>query len=241
MAEKSWALFLDLDGTLLDIAARPVDVVVPEGLLASLAAAREELNGALAIVTGRSIADLDAIIRPLRLAAAGQHGAELRRSPGAAVLKFPSEPIDEDIRHAVTELAEAHCGVALEDKGQSLAIHYRANPAAGEPLRRRIAAILAAASHEKLVLTSGKMVLEIRDPRFTKAGAVDALMGDPVFAGRIPTFIGDDETDKDGMAAAERRGGLGLRVGQDGAFARPADLRAWLADLPERLAGSGWP
>jgi len=236
MPKPCWALFLDLDGTLLDIAERPAAVVPPAGLIDALAGAAAILDDALAIVTGRSIAFLDGLLRPLRLAAAGQHGAELRLAPNLSIVQLPTEPLSPLVQKALVELARAFPGVELEDKGRSWALHYRAVPAAAEMLKYRLERILSG-TNGALALASGKMVLEIRDKRYSKASAVDAFMREPAFAGRLPIFIGDDETDRDGFAAAKALGGKALRVGaEDAEFSDPAAVRAWLASLPDNLA-----
>lgn len=241
MPKQSWALFLDLDGTLIDLAETPAEAVQPEGLVENLSIAARKLDGALAIVTGRPIAALDQLLRPLMLPAAGQHGAELRLSPREAAFRLPTAPIGATVRAAALQAAGAFPGVAVEDKGQTLAIHFRAAPTAEEPLRRQLMGILAQ-SGNGLALGQGKMVMEIRDPRYGKGSAVEAFMGEPAFAGRLPIFIGDDETDRDGFVAAERLGGLALRVGgEQAAFAGPADVRSWLAGLPNRLGQEAWP
>jgi len=241
MPKRSWALFLDLDGTLLDLAEAPEKIVRPAGLVEGLSIAADKLDGALAIVTGRPIAMVDELLQPLKLPAAGQHGAELRLSPKEAAFRLPTAPIGAALRSMVLQAASAFPGVDVEDKGQTLALHYRAAPLAGEPLRRQLAEILAG-SGGGLGLGHGKMVMEIRDPRYGKGTAVEAFMGEPGFVGRLPIFIGDDETDKDGFAAAERLGGLGLRVGGErAAFGGPADVREWLTDLPDRLNQESMP
>ena len=241
MPKRSWALFLDLDGTLLDLAETPEKVVRPAGLVEDLSVASDKLDGALAIVTGRPIAIVDQLLRPLKLPAAGQHGAELRLSPKEAAFRLPTAPIDAALRSMVLQAASAFPGVDVEDKGQTLALHYRGAPLAGEPLRRQVAGILAD-SGNGLDLGQGKLVMEIRDSRYSKGTAVEAFMGEPGFAGRLPIFIGDDETDKDGFAAAERLGGLAWRVGgETAAFGGPADVRTWLSDLPSRLNQESMP
>jgi trehalose 6-phosphate phosphatase len=241
MPKRSWALFLDLDGTLLDLAETPGGVLRPVGLVEDLSVAADKLDGALAIVTGRSIAVLDELLRPLKFPAAGQHGAELRLSPADAAFRLPTAPIGAALRTTVLQAASGFPGVDVEDKGQTLAFHYRAAPAAGEALRRRLMGILAE-SDSGLALGHGKMVMEIRDPRYGKGSAVEAFMGELGFAGRLPIFIGDDETDRDGFAAAERLGGVALRVGgEQAAFAGPADVRGWLAELPDRFDQEDWP
>ncbi len=239
--DRPLALFLDVDGTLLDISQRPEDVVVPDGLGAMLESAWRALDGAMALVSGRSIADLDRLFDPLRLPAAGQHGAELRLEPRGEVVAMPARPIDAPLRAAMAGLAREHPGVELEDKGMTLALHYRSAPGAGPSLARAVSALLAVEG-QGLALCRGKMVFELRDARFTKSSAVEAFLRRPPFAGRLPVFIGDDITDEDGFAAVERHGGIAMPVGEArrgeslnghrrSTFAGPADVREWLATL----------
>lgn len=234
--EPRAALFLDLDGTLIEIAARPELVRVPAdlpGLLARLAGGRA---GALAVVSGRALADIDRLLAPWQGAAAGLHGAERRRAngtiertadPGAAAALARLRPILEAVA------AEAP-GVFVEDKGAALALHYRAAPG-------RAAALCAAArdlavqSAAALRLVEGKMVLEFRPASASKGTAIAAFLGEPPFRGRAPVFLGDDATDEDGFAEVNRRGGLAIRVGPPGGsaacFALPSVAAAlsWLA------------
>jgi len=240
MAESRCALFLDVDGTLLDIAATPAAVRVPAGLTRSLDAVASSLDGALALVSGRLIDDLDRLFKPLQLPAAGLHGAEIRRRPNSAPQRLDCVPIARALREAINGLVEAHRGVRLEDKGNALALHYRARPAAG-PLLAQALRRLIAGHGPGLTLLQGKMVIELRDLRHSKASAVSAFMAVPPFAGRRPIFLGDDRTDEDGFVAAERCGGLALPVGHsnDGGrlpdFANPAEVRDWLDELPGLL------
>ncbi|MBL8669766.1 MAG: trehalose-phosphatase [Alphaproteobacteria bacterium] len=239
-----WALFLDVDGTLLDIAPRPDAAEVPDGLRESLAAAAAALGGALALVSGRAVADIDRLFAPLRLPASGQHGAELRAAavsaPAAGVMLLPESALD-----AVGSAVAGMPGVHVEIKTYAAAVHYRAAPEAGEALRRSLVPVAAATG---LALLPGRLVWELRPFGVSKGTAVGAFMAQAPFRGRRPVFIGDDIADEDGFAAARAQGGLGLRVagyaGEDWpqpatppSFTGPAAVRAWLADLA-RLQGS---
>ncbi len=228
------ALFLDVDGTLLDIAESPVDVSVPPALTKSLDAAWQALAGALALISGRSIVDLERLFQPLRLPAAGQHGSEIRLKAEGIVEMMRSEPISDALRREIDSLSFEYSGILIEDKGQTIAVHYRANPNVGERLERRLVEMTA---HSRLALVRGKMVIELRDPNHTKGSAVAAFMAEPPFIGRLPVFLGDDRTDEDGFAAVERLGGRAMPVGRlDGSirqttFANPGNVRDWLAAL----------
>jgi trehalose 6-phosphate phosphatase len=239
MQDCNCALFLDVDGTLLDIAATPSTVRVPPGLTRTLNKVADSLDGALALISGRLIEDLDRLFKPLHLPAAGLHGAEIRRSAGGVTEHLDCAPIAPALREAINGLVAAHRGVRLEDKGHTLALHYRARPAAG-PLLTHALTQLIDRHGSGLSLLRGKMVLELRDIRHSKASAVSAFMAVQPFAGRRPIFLGDDRTDEDGFTAVERGGGLALPVGRhyegrDPAFANPAEVRDWLNELPERL------
>ena len=239
MQDCNCALFLDVDGTLLDIAATPSSVRVPPGLTRALNNVANSLDGALALISGRLIDDLDRLFKPLHLPAAGLHGAEIRRTAGGPIEHLDCAPIAPALREAINGLVAAHRGVRLEDKGHALALHYRARPAAGPLLTHALARLI---DHHGpgLSLLSGKMVLELRDIRHSKASAVSAFMAVQPFAGRRPIFLGDDRTDEDGFSAVERGGGLALPVGhanegREPAFANPAEVRDWLDELPGRL------
>ncbi|HYV88235.1 MAG TPA: trehalose-phosphatase [Candidatus Polarisedimenticolia bacterium] len=240
MASQNCALFLDVDGTLLDIAPTPATVRVPANLTRSLDAVAASLDGALALVSGRLIDDLDRLFRPLRLPSAGLHGAEIRRSARGDIEYLDCAPIAPALREAINGIVEAHRGVRLEDKGHALALHYRARPAAGPLLGQALRRLIAECG-EGLSLLQGKMVLEVRDLRHSKASAVSAFMAVQPFAGRRPIFLGDDRTDEDGFTAVENKGGLALPVGRthdslrEPAFASPSEVRDWLQELPDRL------
>ncbi len=220
------AFLLDLDGTLIDIAPRPDLVVVPRELPATLARVRDRAAGALAIVSGRPIAEIDALLGP-GFAAAGQHGAELRAAPGAP-LSHPDLPApDPAWLEGAADLAAAHPGAHLERKRHGFVLHFREAPSHGAALRRGLENLLAGAPG--FTLLAAKMAWEIRPEAAHKGAAVEALMRQPPFAGRSPLYVGDDVTDEDGIVAALALGGRGLRVDSD--FGAPAGVRAWLAAI----------
>ncbi|MGE0726273.1 MAG: trehalose-phosphatase [Alphaproteobacteria bacterium] len=233
--DRAWALFLDVDGTLLDIAERPDEVRVPSRLIDDLARLAERLGGALALVSGRPVASLDALFAPLVLPAAGQHGAEIRMKSHSEVSVTPPVAALAGVADGVLALARRWPGVTVEDKGNAVAVHYRLAPAAREPIAAALRRIADRLGHE-VELLDGKMVFELRERGVTKGSAVRAFMAHPPFAGRCPVFIGDDVTDEDGFRAVEAAGGIALPVGAHAgaprrpAFADPAAVRSWLAD-----------
>lgn len=236
-----WALFLDIDGTLLDLAATPDLVVVPSDLLGALSRVAFTLGGALALVSGRPIADIDALFRPLQLPAAGIHGLELR--PDGRPPRRRASSMDEEQRRKLSATAHGLDGVIVEDKVYSVALHFRLAPDVRETLRRRLELVLAGPDFKDFDLRPGKMLWEVRRKGIDKGRAVEALMAEPPFAGRIPVFIGDDETDLDGFAGARRVGGFALPVGDTipghgRGFGAPADVRVWIASLPSRIERS---
>jgi trehalose 6-phosphate phosphatase len=225
--EGHWALFLDLDGTLLDIAPRPDAVVVPPGLVATLETLAQRLGGAVAIVTGRARAVADALLAPLTLPGGFGHGAELRDAAGriGGIDSIPTMPADWSPRLAA-EVA-AWPGVILETKPHGLALHHRAAPQWKDATREALLALLRG-HDDAFALMPAHMAFEIRPRAATKGRAVRALMQAPPFHARRPVFVGDDVTDEDGMEAARALGGLGLHVGRD-FHGGPAQVRAWLA------------
>ncbi len=219
------ALFLDFDGTLVEIAPRPDAVRVQPGLPRLLQRLATGLNGALAIVSGRPLRDLDHFL-PVPIAKAGDHGATLRPVPG-------QPPESPDLPHApagwrerAAVLVERFPGTLIEDKEHGFVVHYRLAPAAG-PVAKTLLDELVAEAPGAFTLLEARMAWEVRPRGASKGTAVRALMERAPFAGRRPVFIGDDVTDEEGMAAAREFGGLGLRL-QD-AFGEPEALREWLA------------
>lgn len=228
------ALLLDFDGTLVDIAPTPDAVMVAPGLVEALKRLRARLDGALAVVTGRPIETIDALLGNAPQAVAGEHGGAVRHAPSQPVERpaLPAPP--KSWLEAAERLAAAHPGALLERKARGFALHYRAVPEAGPRFQAALSEMLA--GHPDFQLLPAHMLWEVRPRGADKGLAVTALMERPPFAGRLPLFIGDDVTDEDGMAVARTMGGGGLRV--DAAFGSPAGVRAWL----EQAAESGaWP
>jgi trehalose 6-phosphate phosphatase len=222
------ALLLDFDGTLVDIAPAPSLVVVPAALGAALATLVRRLAGAVAVVSGRPVAEIDGFLAPLLLPVAGEHGAALRLPPETTPRRPAGLPAVPDAwRRAAEAWAAAMPGVLVEEKHSGLVLHYRRAPEAGQPLREALATLVGASDAFEVMEASAAW--EVRPRGIDKGKAVRALMTEPGFAGRRPIFIGDDVTDEDGMAAARALGGVGLRV-QD-AFGDAAGVRAWLASL----------
>ncbi len=228
-----YALFLDFDGTLVEIAPGPADVVVPGDLAMMLATVTERLNGALAILTGRPIADIDGFLTPLQPVAAGVHGAEVRQA-SAGTIEPRSFPIAAPVVGAVRAIAGSVAGAIVELKSASIAVHYRQVPAA-EPVIEAALARLVADSADHLILCRGRKVLEIVPAHVSKGAALETLMRLPAFRGRRPIMIGDDLSDLTAFDAAIRLGGMGLKVAgeqfspSDAVFANPAAVRTWLA------------
>jgi trehalose 6-phosphate phosphatase len=216
------ALFLDFDGTLVEIAPTPDSVVVPEGLVDVLAALRGRLGGALAVVSGRPIAALDGFLSPLTFDAAGLHGAELRvgghalESP-ATGMTFPLGQL-EQLKKSMAGLT----GLLVEEKGRSVALHWRLAPDLG-PFVQGEAATVAAELGPDWRLQQGKDVVEILPAAASKGAAIERLLAEEPYRGRIPVFIGDDVTDEHGFAAVLARSGLAIRIG-DGPTMAPARL-----------------
>lgn len=232
------ALLLDFDGTLVDIALTPDAVHVPGDLCASLARLLELTNGALAVVSGRPIRDIDAKFAPLKLPVVGGHGAEMRVRDDEIVSAVASLP--EDLRRRLKAAEKIDRGVLIEDKGYSVALHYRRAPAVAARLRKHIDAVCADFPGEPMEMLPGKALFEIKRPGFSKGEGVRALLTHAPFAGRTPVFIGDDETDKTLFALLPEFGGVGFSVDLDyqglaGVFSSPAAVRGAL----QRLAQAG--
>jgi trehalose 6-phosphate phosphatase len=232
--QRPCALFLDVDGSLLDIAEAPAAVVVPNALCATLQSLHERLHGALALVSGRPVADLDRLFAPLILPAAGGHGAHWRLRAGEALRRESCAPLPPQVRGQLLALAGAHAGVLAEDKGTSVALHYRVAPAARPALARALEALLGGPEGTGLRLLPGKMVFEIVREGCDKARAVRCFLGEAPFAGRRPVFVGDDVTDEPALALMPALGGLALSVGQllpgaAAAFGSAQELRLVLA------------
>jgi trehalose 6-phosphate phosphatase len=207
-----WCLFLDVDGTLIELTDSPLETYAEPGLKTLLGNVAERLGGAVALVSGRSIHYLDALFAPLRLPAAGLHGVERRKASGLMQGASFTDAQLEPARIAVKELVDAHPGTSLEDKGRTIAVHYRMAPQAEDGVRQALTAI-ARPLGSNYHIQEGNMVLEIKPRGFTKATAIKAFMNEPPFAGRKPVFVGDDLTDQDGFRMVEDQGGVSVAVG----------------------------
>jgi len=237
----NWALFLDFDGTLVEIAETPEAIAVPEDLPAVLAMASASLGGALAVISGRRLADIDRFLRHTVTAVAGLHGLERRGADGSVHHVALPEAALNDARARLATFVAAHPGVLLEDKGGSVALHYRQAPAHG-PACVSLTEELAAASGGRLAVQRGKMVSELRTAGRDKGDAVRDFMAEPPFAGRRLVFAGDDVTDEAAFAVANGEDGISIRVGVDGADTAAcwtvpdvATLFTWLRDFPHAV------
>jgi len=230
--KRDMALFLDFDGTLVDIAIAPDAVLVPPDLAGDLAAARDRLGGALAIVSGRPLADLDRFLGPARLVFVGEHGA-IHRTPGErASLEASFWPAEWG--SVLERFAAEHPSVVVERKVSGVTLHYRLAPEQSADVRNLADALIS--GNPNYAVFPAKMAWEIRRRDIGKSSAVKALMQQPPFAGRIPVFIGDDVADEAAIAAVSRMGGFGLHTAH--AFGgRTAHVRAWLKSFAALDAG----
>lgn len=237
------AILLDVDGTLLDIALTPQAVHVPDSLRPSLAAVRERVGGALALVSGRLISNLDALFAPLRLPVIGGHGAELRPHGEGDTIDQRAYALETGLRREITAIAERHEGVLIEDKGSSIALHYRTAPKQGLGLVHDIKHALEARNDPSIELLNGKAVLEIKHRGYNKGTGVRELMSFAPFNGRRPIYIGDDKTDEFAFAVMPEFDGMAVSVGRriswvEHCIDSPAKVRAWLDHLSAEAAVS---
>jgi trehalose 6-phosphate phosphatase len=231
---QSTALLLDVDGTLIDIGPSPMAVNVPDALTSALARLFALTGGALALVSGRPIRDLDRLFSPLQLPAIGGHGAETRLGDGEIIAEV--KPLPGGLRKLLAQVARPGSGIVVEDKGYSFALHFRAAPQQEPHVMECIAAGRAAFPGEEVEVLPGKAMVEVKRPGVSKGAAVRALMGRAPFAGRVPVFIGDDVTDESVFAALPALGGKGFSVGRpfqgvSGIFANPGEVREALTRL----------
>jgi len=238
-----WAFFLDVDGTLLDYAPTPHSVRVDERTRALLERVQRFSDGALALISGRSAADLDRLFGPLTTALAGQHGVERRDAAGA----WHRHDLPEDgVRAASKQLAALaanHLGLVFEDKGLNLAMHYRLAPSLGGEVERVIRG-LAQGLGPQFEVQGGKMIWEIKPSGRDKGKSVLEFMREPPFAGRTALFVGDDVTDESAFEAVNRLGGASVKVGpgESAARFRLADaegVRRWLESWVDWMAARG--
>ncbi len=232
------AILLDIDGTLLDLAPTPREVWVPPDLTTTLNRLLERTSGALALVSGRSLNDIDLIFAPELFPAVGGHGAEMRISLDNESVDIHAPPMDKELKRRLAAIAKLSPGILLEDKGYSLALHYRLAPHAEKAIYEAVSLIRADLPNAPIEVLPGKCVCEIKHSGFTKASGVLELMTHEPFKGRHPIFIGDDVTDESVFAIMPDLRGLSFSVGRRAQgvahhFDEPRDVRKWLAGLAE--------
>jgi trehalose 6-phosphate phosphatase len=238
---SGYALFLDVDGTLLEIAPTPDLVVVPPGLAELLVRVSKGLDGAMAILTGRQLAEIDALLAPALFVGAGVHGAELRTTPGGPITRVATS-LPEPLVAELTALGHALPGIIAEPKGPGFAVHYRMAPDLKPVVEAKIRELLTQYP-EDLVLCPGRKLFEIIPEGHSKGSALETLAALPAFAGRTPIMIGDDVGDIPALAAAQSMGGTGLRVAGEHFGSTNVDLQgpdgvtAWLRTLATQLDG----
>jgi trehalose 6-phosphate phosphatase len=231
---EGWCLFLDFDGTIVDIADSPSGITVPPGLVTLLERISFALDGALALVSGRSLVDLDRLLSPLRLPSAGVHGLERRDAQGRTTRCRVDDAALLAARTAMQQYAARYPDLLLEDKGLALALHYRRSPKLGPRVSRVVHAI-AKDLGPTLEVQEGTHVCEIKPVGADKRTAVEAFLSEPPFAGRRPICVGDDATDRGAFRAVCRHGGLAIAVGARlqarWRLPDPTAVRCWLERL----------
>ncbi|MEO7128305.1 MAG: trehalose-phosphatase [Rhodoferax sp.] len=231
------ALFLDFDGTLVDLAAQPEAVQVTPDLIPTLERLARGLDGALAIVSGRQLADLDSLLAPLQLPGAAEHGAQ-RRLVSGEVIPLAIPDMHDAIRR-LNALAQRHHGLRVEVKTAAVALHYRHAPELEDLCLQAMTEVVS--SRADVELLHGKCVFEIKPAGASKGTAIAAFMAQPPFRGRLPLFAGDDVTDEAGFSAVQKLGGCGIKVGEGATqalchCASPTALRQWLRRACQELA-----
>lgn len=234
---QATALFLDVDGTLLEIRDRPQEVVADDELIDLLGGLAARLGGALSLISGRSIAEIDRIFAPALLPAAGSHGAEIRLHPDDEI-DVTTTRLPESVMAALSGFERSHDGLLLEHKNGGASLHYRMAPQLEAECRQLVDALLAGIEQE-FRLIPGKMVFELAPRGHNKGNAITAMMDREPFAGRRPVFVGDDVTDEDGFEAVNALHGISVRVGEDRdsaaacSLASVAAVRQWLTSMVE--------
>jgi trehalose 6-phosphate phosphatase len=225
---------LDVDGTLIELTDSPLETFADPELKTLLSQVAERLGGALALISGRSIEYLDALFSPLKLPAAGLHGVERRKASG---IMHGASFVDTQLtaaRAAVNALVQAQPGTSVEDKGRTIAVHFRMAPQREAAVRQALIEI-AKPLGTNYHIQEGSMVLEIKPRGFSKATAIKAFMHEPPFSGRQPVFVGDDLTDQDGFRIVEDQGGISIAVGDrvkgQFRFDTVAGVRHWLQEI----------
>ena len=229
-----WAYFLDVDGTLIDLADTPDAVHIDAALLELIARLHRASGGAVALISGRAIADLQNRLGKLRLPLAGQHGLERRDAAGRLWVQATPPAAKAAIKEALAPVLARHPGLLLEDKGLTLALHYRRSPHLAA-YALRLMDRLAATAGAGLELQHGKCVAEIKPAGIDKGTALADYLAQPPFNGRRPVFIGDDRNDERGFAEVNKLKGISIKVGKGASCARfrlrdVASVRRWLGD-----------
>ncbi|MEF8700590.1 MAG: trehalose-phosphatase [Candidatus Accumulibacter sp. UW26] len=245
VARTDWAYFLDVDGSLIEIAESPDAVQVDEALPKLIAALHSACDGALALISGRTLVDLDLRLGCGNIPLAGQHGLEWRDATGRRRSHSASAGAIRQLRQQLELLVGRHPGLLLENKGLSVALHYRQAPRLASWLHRLLTGWVAQRSD--LQLQKGKRVLEIKPAGFDKGTVITEFMAEAPFCGRIPVFIGDDVTDECGFIPVNSVGGYSIKVGPGRTAARyrlhdVAAVRQWLTgalSIPVNISGSG--
>jgi trehalose 6-phosphate phosphatase len=234
-----YALFIDIDGTLLDMAPKPDEAVVPAGLVGTLTRLERRFGGAVALVTGRRVADADRFFAPLRLVTSGVHGAEARTRPGGETALLAA-PVPPGMLQAVHAIAEREPGILVEEKGAGVAVHYRNAPHMRPAIERDLGRIVG--EWQDFAVRCGRKVLELVPRGHSKGTGLGSLMHLPAFSGRRPIMIGDDHGDEPAMRMAQCLGGFGLKVAGEhfdrsrADFDSAAGVRSWLAALADRAS-----
>lgn len=236
--DRQYAFFFDVDGTLAEIQQNPDAVSIPPNVIANLQQLSQACEGAVALVSGRPVTQLDQLAAPLKLPLAGVHGAELRDANG----KLHRAELADEIAQPLQQMLEATMstlpGTLLEAKGMAFALHYRQAMASQQQVLQLAEA--AVARFPELTLQPGKCVVEIKPHGTDKGAAIQTFMQQPPFAGRIPVFVGDDLTDEKGFLAVNALAGISVKVGDGGGHARyhlnqVADVYRWLEDILKKI------
>lgn len=236
---RSHCLFLDFDGTLVEIALRPEAVSVAPETLSALTALHRWLGGALAIVSGRPIPEIDRFLTPLVLPAAGVHGLTRRAADGRIEQAVVDQSLVALMACELGMVIDRHPGVLLETKWGAVALHYRSRPELAELCVTAVKKATAACT-ARIELLPGKMVIEAKFAGADKGSAIHAFMDEPPFKGRRPVFVGDDATDEDGFAAVHALNGLTAKVGTAASIARhrfesTQQFLAWLDTISNQM------
>jgi trehalose 6-phosphate phosphatase len=232
------AFFLDIDGTLLDIADHPDLIHVDGELIGLLKALGRAAGGALALISGRSVEDIDGLLADARFCVAGQHGAERRDFSGTMHRREVPRAALETARRRLAAVAARHPALVLEDKGVNFALHFRSAPELSEQTQDAVRDLARELGGE-FEVQLGKMVVELRPAGKDKGVAISEFLGEAPFRGRTPVFVGDDLTDEIGFELINRIGGYSVKVGEGDSAARwrlpdATAVRAWLADFVAR-------